>query len=92
MLSRNSIYFALGLRFDIPRRNVRAAFAHIVRNLEIWSDLMGGKLIERATKSDDSISERTAELCEHPTERHRTQPSFILLGIACIIVRSSPAH
>ena len=34
---------ALDREFDIGHRTVRATLAHIVRNVEVWSDLMSGQ-------------------------------------------------
>jgi uncharacterized damage-inducible protein DinB len=35
----------LDREFDIAHRSVRATFLHIVRNMEVWTDLMAGKAV-----------------------------------------------
>ena len=43
LLSRGLSDEDLDREFDIGHRTVRATFAHIIRNVEIWSDLMAGE-------------------------------------------------
>lgn len=50
----------LDREFDIGHRSVRATLAHIIRNMEIWSDLMAGKPARNADGT--SISDLRARL------------------------------
>jgi len=50
----------LDREFDIAHRTVRATFAHIIRNLEAWSDCMSGQPIR--DKQGESIPEFLARL------------------------------
>ncbi len=49
----------LDREFDLAHRSVRATLAHIVRNVEAWSDLMAGREIrEGGGNSVDDLIER----------------------------------
>lgn len=50
----------LDREFDISHRTVRATCAHIIRNVEAWSDLMAGRPIRSA--EGDSIPELIGRL------------------------------
>lgn len=50
--TRQLLLLAVGLTdeqldrdFDIAHRTVRATFQHVVRNVEVWSDLMAGTAV-----------------------------------------------
>ena len=45
----------LDQEFDIGHRTLRATFAHIIGNIEIWTDLMNQKQPDLATPRDDSL-------------------------------------
>lgn len=47
----------LDREFDMSHRSVRATFQHLVRNMEVWSDLMAGRPPRAA--AGDSIDELT---------------------------------
>ena len=47
--------------FDIGHRTVRATFLHIIRNMEVWSDLMANRPV-RAKSTDQSVTELIASL------------------------------
>jgi uncharacterized damage-inducible protein DinB len=48
--------------FDIAHRTVRATFEHIIRNMEVWCDLMDGHRVERTNTLRYSISDFIARL------------------------------
>lgn len=50
----------LDREFDIAHRTVRTTFEHIIRNVEVWSDLMSGRPIR--AKQGQSVSTLTARL------------------------------
>ena len=50
----------LDREFDIAHRTVRATFEHIIRNVEVWSDLMSGRRVR--TNRGDSVSTLIARL------------------------------
>lgn len=50
----------LDRQFDIGHRTVRGTFAHIIRNIEAWSDLMGGRVIRAG--GGESVSELIGRL------------------------------
>ena len=50
----------LDREFDIAHRTVRATFEHMIRNVEIWSDLMSGQPIRE--DGGNSVSELLARL------------------------------
>jgi uncharacterized damage-inducible protein DinB len=54
LLCRDLTDEQLDREFDIGHRSVRATFLHIIRNVEIWSDLMAG----RAAAVDESTQPR----------------------------------
>ena len=56
---RNLTEEQLDREFDIGQRTVRATLVHIIRNVEVWSDLMSGQRVradERARPQDRSVS------------------------------------
>src|SRR4051812_26462030 len=48
--------------FDIGHRSVRATFLHIIRNMEVWSALMSGQLIEASPTAERSVAAMLARL------------------------------
>lgn len=44
----------LDRQFDIGHRTVRATLLHIIRNMEVWADLMGGQTVR--TSQGSSVS------------------------------------
>jgi len=56
---RNLTDELLDREFDIGQRTVRATLLHIIRNVEVWSDLMSGQPVradERARLQDRSVA------------------------------------
>ena len=51
----------LDQRFDIGRGSLRATFHHVIRNMEVWTDIMSGS-DPRADNPDQSIPALTARL------------------------------
>ncbi|MES2794125.1 MAG: DinB family protein [Planctomycetota bacterium] len=47
-LCRNLTDEQLDRDFDIGHRSVRATLSHIIRNMEVWSDLMAGHSVQEA--------------------------------------------
>jgi uncharacterized damage-inducible protein DinB len=64
LLDRCSNLFDMQLdrEFDFAHRTVRATFEHIIRNMEVWSDLMDGKPVDWPTAHRCTIAEFTDRL------------------------------
>ena len=60
--SRNLFDVQLDREFDIAHRTVRATFEHVIRNMEVWSDLMDGKPVDWPTAHRRNIAEFTEHL------------------------------
>jgi uncharacterized damage-inducible protein DinB len=58
-LSRDLTDVQLDRDFDIGHRTLRATFAHMIGNVEIWTDLMAGRTVDR-TRRGSSVDELTA--------------------------------
>ncbi len=43
----------LDRQFDIGHRTVRATLLHIIRNIEVWTDLMNGQLVAKDARIED---------------------------------------
>jgi len=56
----------LDREFDIGPRSVRATLIHIVRNVEVWTDLIAGQPIRQA--GDDALDELSGRLARAATE------------------------
>lgn len=52
----------LDREFDIGHRSLRATFAHTIRNVEAWADLMDGLPLNSDTSRSQSISEMIERL------------------------------
>jgi uncharacterized damage-inducible protein DinB len=55
----------LDQEFDIGHRTVRATFLHIVHNMEVWTDLMAGRVVsvdQNRRRADRSVSELLSRL------------------------------
>src|SRR5690349_7613542 len=59
LLARPLLDEQLDRDFDIGHRTVRAPFEHLVRNMEVWTDLMAGVTVRPAGgRSVDALIER----------------------------------
>ncbi len=57
--SQNLTDEQLDLQFDIGHRTARATFLHIIRNVEVWADLMSGQPVRR--NQGDAYDGRTIQ-------------------------------
>jgi uncharacterized damage-inducible protein DinB len=60
LLCRDLTDEQLDREFEMSHRSVRATFQHLIRNMEVWSDLMAGRPVRLA--SGESVSELMARL------------------------------